>query len=63
MYQSLQKTLTKILSRFANIKTYDREEEEEEESGQLDYTQMRSDRSEYTLIVYYKNKYMKKLMY
>ena len=29
MYESLQKTLTKILSRFANIKIHDREEEEE----------------------------------
>jgi len=28
MYESLQKTLTKILIRFAKIKAYDREEKE-----------------------------------
>jgi len=33
MYYSLQKTLTKILSRFANIKTYDREEERVRAAG------------------------------
>ena len=34
--------------------------EKKKESGQMDYTQMRSDRSENTLILYYKNKYVKK---
>ena len=34
--------------------------EKKKESGQMDYTQMRSDRSENTLIVYYKNKYVRR---
>ena len=39
------------------------EKNKKKESEQLDYTQMRSDRSENTLIVYYENEYIKRNTY